>query len=105
MKKLLAESLLEGEVMKEALRKKVVTAPARRELVRFMIDKGLSERRSLKIVRMSSSSLRYVAAPDRNEPVKERIVALTHRHRRYGSGMIYLKLRQAGELINHKRVR
>lgn len=26
------------------------------------------------------------------------------RHRRYGAGMIYLKLRQAGELITHKRV-
>ena len=26
------------------------------------------------------------------------------RHCRYGSGMIYLKLRQAGMLVNHKRV-
>jgi len=31
-------------------------------------------------------------------------VALAQRHRRYGSGMIYLKLRQAGEIVNHKRV-
>lgn len=69
-----------------------------------MIEKGLSERRSLKVVRMSSSSFRYEAAPDRNEPLKEMIVALAQRHRRYGSGMIYLKLRQAGELVNHKRV-
>lgn len=82
----------------------MVTAPARRELVRFMIDQGLSERRSLKVVRMSSSSFRYEATPDRNEPLKEKIVALAQRHRRYGSGMIYLKLRQAGELVNHKRV-
>ena len=82
----------------------MVTAPARRELVRFMKEKGLSERRSLKVARMSPSSLRYVAAPDRNGPLKEKIVALAHRHRRYGSGMIYLKLRQAGELVNHKRV-
>lgn len=82
----------------------MVTAPARRELVRFMINMGLNERRSLKVVRMSASSFRYEAAPDRNEPLKEKIVALTQRHRRYGSGMIYLKLRQAGELVNHKRV-
>jgi len=36
--------------------------------------------------------------------LKEKIIALAQRHRRYGVGMIYLKLRQAGELINHKRV-
>ena len=31
-------------------------------------------------------------------------MALAQRHRRYGVGMIYLKLRQAGEFINYKRV-
>jgi putative transposase len=29
---------------------------------------------------------------------------MTQRHRRYGAAMIYLKLRQAGELVNHKRI-
>ena len=42
--------------------------------------------------------------PDLNEALRERIVSLAHRHRRYGAGMIYLKLRQAGERVNHKRV-
>ena len=31
-------------------------------------------------------------------------MALAHRHRRYGAGMIYLKLRQRGLVVNHKRV-
>ena len=31
-------------------------------------------------------------------------MSLAHRHRRYGAGMIYLKLRQAGQPVNHKRV-
>jgi len=31
-------------------------------------------------------------------------MALAHRHRRYGAGMIYLKLRQQGLTVNHKRV-
>lgn len=31
-------------------------------------------------------------------------MALAHRHRRYSAGMIYLKLRQAGQRVNHKRV-
>ncbi|NQY75734.1 MAG: transposase [Halomonas sp.] len=29
---------------------------------------------------------------------------MAHRHRRYGAGMIYLKLRKAGKQDNHKRV-
>lgn len=69
-----------------------------------MIPKGLSERRALAIVRMSASSLRYRPAPDRNLHLRECIVELAQRHRRYGAGMIYLKLRQAGEVVNHKRV-
>jgi len=82
----------------------VVSAPARRELVRYMISHGLSERRSLRIIGMSASALRYEPTADRNCALKEKIITLAQRHRRYGSGMIYLKLRQAGEIVNHKRV-
>lgn len=82
----------------------MVSAPSRRDLVRYMIDKGLSERRSLRVVGMSPSAFRYQPVTDRNAALKERIIALAQRHRRYGAGMIYLKLRQAGEIVNHKRV-
>jgi transposase InsO family protein len=82
----------------------MVTAPVKREVVRLMATRGLSERRALAVVGMSASSLRYVPAPDRNAALRDRIVALAHRHRRYGAGMIYLKLRQSGERANHKRV-
>jgi transposase InsO family protein len=69
-----------------------------------MQTKGLSERRCLGVVRMSASALRYQPRADRNRSLRERIVTLAQRHRRYGAGMLYLKLRQSGELINHKRV-
>ena len=82
----------------------MVSAPSRRDLVRSMIDKGLSERRSLQVVGMSPSAFRYQPVADRNAVLKERIITLAQRHRRYGAGMIYLKLRQAGEVVNHKRV-
>lgn len=82
----------------------MVTAPARRVLVRSMTERGLSERRALAVIGMSPSALRYAPSPDRNEALRARIVALAHRHRRYGVGMIYLKLRQAGETVNYKRV-
>ena len=82
----------------------MVGAPSRRELVRHMSTRGLSERRSLQVIGMSASSFRYQAAPDGNQVLREQIVALAQRHRRYGAGMIYLKLRQAGQPVNHKRV-
>jgi putative transposase len=69
-----------------------------------MTGQGLSERHALRVVNMSASSFRYCPAPDRNAALRERIRTLAFRHRRYGAGMIYLKLRQAGEIVNHKRV-
>jgi len=82
----------------------VVKAPARRELVRHLAGRGLSERHALRVVGMSASAYRYQPAADRNQALRDQIVALAHRHRRYGAGMIYLKLRQAGQPVNHKRV-
>ena len=69
-----------------------------------MIDRGLSERRSLGLVQMSASAFRYVPRPDGNGELRERIQALAQRHKRYGVGMIHLKLRQAGMIVNYKRV-
>ena len=47
LKKLLAESQLEIEVTREVAAKTMVTAPVRREVVREMVARGLSERRAL----------------------------------------------------------
>ena len=69
-----------------------------------MVVRGLSERRALIVGRMSASAFRYVPRPDGNAVIRDRIVDLAQRHRRYGAGLIYLKLRQAGHVINHKRV-
>jgi putative transposase len=82
----------------------VVKAPARREVVRALAEHGLSERHALRIIGMSASAYRYQPAPDHNVALRAQIIALAHRHRRYGAEMIYLKLRQDGSLANHKRV-
>lgn len=82
----------------------MVTAAARRKVVVWLRSKGLSERVALRIVRMSASALRYQPAPDRNVALRQKIVALARRHKRYGARMIYLKLRQEGLVVNHKRV-
>jgi putative transposase len=69
-----------------------------------MTNQGLSERRALAVMRMSASALRYMPRPDRNVALRKRILELAQRHKRYGVGMIYLKLRQEGHIVNHKRV-
>lgn len=82
----------------------MVTAPAKRLLVRMLQDNGVSERRALRVAQMSASALRYTPRPESNLELRQQIVELAQRHRRYGADMIYLKLRQAGHRINHKRV-
>lgn len=81
-----------------------MSAPARRTLVRHLMERGLSERRALAAIRMSASALRYVPRPDRNVELRARILALAQRHKRYGVGMIHLKLRQEQWPVNYKRV-
>ncbi len=56
------------------------------------------------MVRMSASAYRYAPRPDRNVELRARILALAQRHKRYGVGMIYLKVRQDGMFVNYKRV-
>ena len=82
----------------------MVTAPVRREVVREMVARGLSERRALTVGQMSASAFRYGPRLDGHAVVRDRIVDLAQRHRRDGAGMISLKLRQAGHVINHTRV-
>lgn len=78
--------------------------PVRRALVRQWMQRGASERRALAIIGMSASALRYVRREDRNVELSERILALAYRHKRYGVGMIYLKLPQEGRIVNYKRM-
>ena len=67
----------------------MVSAPASRELVRHRVSRGLSERRSLRVIGRSASALRYNPACDHNCALKEKIIALAQRHRRYGASMIH----------------
>lgn len=99
LKRLVADAMLENEAMKEGLRKsgdRTGEAIAGADAP----DKGLSERRALRLARMSASALRYTTRPDANAGLREQIVELAQLHRRYGAEMIYLKLRQAGQRIN-----
>src|SRR3546814_13492308 len=65
---------------------KVVSAPARREQVRYMVTRGLSERRALAVLCMSAIAYRYQPAPDRTVELRERMMALATQYTRYGVG-------------------
>ena len=47
----------------------MVTAPARREVVREIVTRGLSERRALTVVHMSAAALRYLKGRLEKNPV------------------------------------
>lgn len=58
------------------------------------MERELAERRARAVVWMSVSALRYVPRPDRDVELRERIVELARRHKRYGVVMICLKVRR-----------
>ncbi len=76
---------------------------ARREVVRQLRGLGLSERRALKLVGMSASTLRYEPRDDGNESLRERLKELDGQHRRHGYRMLHSRLRNDGWTINGKR--
>lgn len=55
-----------------------------------MVLQGLSERHALRVASMSASAYRYQPRPDGNVALREQIILLAQRYRRYGAGMIYL---------------
>lgn len=77
---------------------------SRLKRLRHMIYQGLSERHALRVIDTSSRAYRYQPAADRTCMLRQKIISLAQRHRRYGSGIIHLKLHQAGEVVNNKRV-
>ena len=63
-----------------------------------------SERRACGLVGICRSSNGYQKRPDRHARLRERLVLLAGRHKRYGYRMLHAKLRQEGFLVNVKVV-
>jgi putative transposase len=88
-----------------------VTAAERREAVKFLASRAISERRACVLARISRSSWRYAARPQGQDDLAERLEGLARRYPRYGYRMLHQKLlqalRKAGDprRVNVKRVR
>jgi putative transposase len=81
-----------------------VTAVAvKRECVRQLQGKGLSERQACRLVGISTSVLRYQPCTDGNQRLRERLKELASQHRAHGYRMLHNRLRHEGWAINVKR--
>ena len=76
---------------------------ARREVVKQLQGLGLSERRALRLVGISASTLRYEPRDDDNDSLRERLKELAGQHRRHCYRMLHSRLRIDGWAINVKR--
>jgi putative transposase len=76
---------------------------ARREVVRQLQTRGLSERQALRLMGMSPSTLRYCPRDDGNAALREKLKELAGQHRRHGYRMLHSRLRIDGWAINVKR--
>ena len=67
-------------------------------------DYQFSERRACGLIGISRSSNKYQPKPDRHARLRERLLALSAKYRRYGYRMLHAKLRQEGFTVNVKVV-
>jgi putative transposase len=83
----------------------MVSAQARREAVRYAIERGLSQRRACALLGVARSALAYrsrMAERDRKLARQLKVVALSHP--RYGYRRAWAVLKAKGHQINPKRV-
>ena len=69
-----------------------------------MTKHRFTERRACRLVGISRSSLVYQARPDRHARLRERLITLSGKHRRYGYRMLHAKLVREGFKVNVKVV-
>jgi putative transposase len=82
----------------------MVTRQARREAVRVLVARGVSQRRACLLLGVPRATWAYQPRPDHNAALREEIRALAARHPRYGRRRIWALLRREGTQVNPKRI-
>ena len=72
--------------------------------MRFLVERGVSERRACVLVAANRSSVQYQSRTVPDHDVIQRIARLAQRHPRYGYRRIWALLRREGWVVNRKRV-
>jgi len=79
-------------------------APARRQVVRALVERRVSLIRAFAAVEISRSSFRYTSRRCDDVRLIERIKELRVKKPRWAYKRVYRKLRSEGFLVNHKRI-
>ena len=79
-------------------------APARRQVVRALVVRGMSVTRACAAVRISRSSYRYESTREDDVETIERIKEVRLKKPRWGYKRVYRRLRGEGFVVNHKRI-
>jgi transposase InsO family protein len=82
----------------------MVSAPQKREGVRLLKGRRISERRIHALLGISRTGQRYQAKPKPQDHLADQVKALSAEHPRYGQNRIWALLRRSGVLVNIKAI-
>jgi putative transposase len=104
LKKMLADRMLEIDVLKEINAKKMVTAPARRQQVAYAKSRGVPIRRACALLGTARSGLRHESKRAKvDAPVVAQMRELAAQYPRYGYRMVQLLLARDGTKMSPDR--
>jgi putative transposase len=72
--------------------------------VRFLVERGVSERRACALVAANRATVQYQPRARRDDGLPQRLAVLARHHPRYGYRRVWAWLRREGWMVNRKRV-
>lgn len=72
--------------------------------MRFLVERGISQRRACALVRANRATVQYQARARTDDGLAARLAVLAQRHPRYGYRRVWALLRREGWMVNRKRV-
>jgi putative transposase len=83
----------------------VVKPAEKRKVVDFLkSEKKFSQNKSCRLIRIDVSTYRYKSVKKDDGELKEKILHIAHKNRKYGYRRIFETLKRNGEKYNHKKV-
>lgn len=72
--------------------------------MRFLVERGISQRRACTLVAANRATVQYQARARTDDGLAARLAALAQRHPRYAYRRVWALLRREGWMVNRKRV-
>ena len=77
----------------------------KRKVVDFLkTENRFSQSRSCRLVHLDNSTYKYKSVKKDAKDLREKIIHLAHKHKKYGYRRIFETLKNEGEIYNHKKV-